>query len=53
MVFEHHGHGAAVLYYTLIAGERGEAGEFDVINADVMFTDREVLRTIRVPPRQR
>ena len=52
-VWEHHGQGAAVLYSALIAGERGEAGEFDVVNADVIFTNREELRTIRVPPRRR
>ena len=50
-VWDHHGRGAAVLYSRLTAGERGEAGEFDVVNADVIFTNLETLRTIRVPPR--
>lgn len=53
LVWDHHGQSAALLYAALVASDRGETAEFDVVNADVIFTNRETLRTIKIPPRER
>ena len=51
VLFVHHGHGVTVLYSALMAGLRGHAAEFEVINADDWSTgrEREPFRTIQVP----
>jgi hypothetical protein len=53
VLFERHGHGATALYSALMAGERGHAAEFDVVNADDWSAgrDRQAFRTIEVRPR--
>lgn len=51
VLFMGHGHGVTVLYSALIAGLRGQAAEFEVINADDWSTgrEREPFLTIQVP----
>lgn len=52
MPFAFHGNGAATMYHALMAGERGETAEFDVVNAADWSAgqDRSAFRTIRVQP---
>ena len=52
MPFEFHGNGAAAMCHALIAGERGQIAEFDVVNAADWSAGRDssAFRTIRVHP---
>ena len=52
MPFAYHGNGATAMYHALMAGERGQIAEFDVVNADDWSAGRDTsaFRTIRVQP---
>ena len=52
MPFAVHGNGAATMYHALMAGERGQIAEFDVVNAADWSAGRDkfAFRTIRVQP---
>ena len=53
--FAFHGNGAAAMYHALMAGERGQPAEFDVVNAADWSAGqgRSAFRTIRVQPHGR
>jgi hypothetical protein len=53
--FAYHGNAAATMYHALMAAERGQIAEFDVVNADDWSArrDEQAFRTIRVQPQSR
>jgi hypothetical protein len=55
MPFAFHGNGAATMYHALMAGERGQIAEFDVVNAADWSAgrDKSAFRTIRAQPHAR
>ena len=53
--FSYHGNPVVAMYRALMAGERGQVAEFDVVNADDWSSgrDQQAFRTIRVQPHVR
>lgn len=49
--FGYHGHGYAMFYEALRAGNRGEAASFEVVNTDDLIKGRWDHRTVQIPSR--